>query len=149
MKFRCWDKNKKRFIKNVVIYSTGATEILRGNEELSRIINDYYSSKGDDMWGDYNVIDFTDWYGINDCEISISTEEKDNENKEIYENDYVEFLGKYYYVKFKRSCFLLENDTEEIWWHKLNPTDIKSSMLIIGNIYEQRKTKLNILKNLE
>ena len=147
MKFRGWDKNKKEFITNFCISSNGNTEIVRSSDKLAKIINEHYTSLGDDMWGDYAIIDYTDWYGINDVDVMRSTESLDKNQKEIFESDYVEFLDNYYLVKFERGCFLLEGKNQ-IWWHQLNKMDIESSMLIIGNIYEQRKTKLNILKNL-
>jgi len=149
MEYRGWDKNQKKFIKNFCIYLTGAIEIIHNNEELKSIINEYYTQKGDPGWGDYEVIDFTDWYGINNISVDRSTEDKDKNEKLIFENDVVNFQGTIYQVKFNRGCFLLESKDKEIWWHQLNTMDIESSMEVIGNIHEQRKTKLNILKNLD
>jgi len=150
MTYRGWDKNKKKFIYNFAIDArNGAPTIIHMTDELNNYINDYYSRKGDDMWGDYGVLDFTDWYAINDVEINKATEDKNKNGMYFFENDIVEYMGKIYTIKFKRGCFLLENDKEEIWWHQLNGLDIESSMEIIGNIYEHRKTKLNILKNIK
>ena len=147
MQYRGWDKNQKKFIYNFAIDArNGAPTIIHGNDELNNYINDYYSRKGDDMWGDYGVLDFTDWYAINDVEINIATDDRDKNEKIIYENDIVEFQDDIYQVKFLRGSFILVGK-KEIWWHDLN-LDIESPLLIVGNIYEHRKTKLNILKNI-
>lgn len=74
-KFRCWDKRQNKFIQDVVMSPSGAPEILRGDEELNRVINRFYNDKGDMMWGDYNIVDFTDWYAINECVLNLSTED--------------------------------------------------------------------------
>ena len=148
MEYRGWDRNQKKFIKNFCIYCTGAVEMIHENEELKNIINEYYTKKGDTMWGDYEVLDFTDWYGTNNVNVDRSTEDLDQYKTLIYENDIVRFLGDYYTVKFKRGSFLLESKDKEIWWHQLNLMDVESSMEIVGNIYEQRKTKLNILNKI-
>lgn len=145
MQYRGWDKNKKKFTYNFAIDArNGSPTMIHMTDELNNHINEYYNKKGDVLWGDYGVLDFTDWYAINDVEINKSTGDKDFTEKEIFENDIVEYQNKYYQVKFLRGCFLLEGKEKEIWWHELN-LDIESSLLIIGNIYEERKTKLNIL----
>jgi uncharacterized phage protein (TIGR01671 family) len=146
MTYRGWDKNKKKFIYNFAIDArNGAPTIIHMTDELNNYINEYYSRKGDDMWGDYGVLDFTDWYAINDVEINKSTGYKDGNEKDIYENDIVEYMLTHFTVKFVKGCFLLENDTKKIWWHELLNM---STIIIIGNIYEQRKTKLNILNKI-
>lgn len=147
--YRGWDKRRCKFIyDDFAITSSGSPFMIHENNELNRYINEYYQKKGDDMWGDYGVLDFTDWYAISDVNIMMSTQNKDKNGRLIYESDFVEFMGRFYTVCLKRGCFLLENEKEEIWWHQLNTMDIESSMQIIGNIYEQRKTKLNVIKKL-
>jgi hypothetical protein len=145
--FRGWDKKSKKFFYEFIISPNGAPTNVHSNEELNKILNDYYATKGDDMWGDYGVVDFTDWYAIDGLIVEMSTDTKDKTGREIYENDYVEFFDIVYLVKFQKGCFMLDGK-KEIWWHEINLLDIESSMKIVGNIHEERKTKLNILNKI-
>jgi len=148
MKFRGWDRKEKKFFYEFIISPNGAPTVVYSDTELNNIINDYYATKGDDMWGDYGVVDFTDWYAINELDIDISTDYKDSKGREIYENDYVIYFSKVYLVRFQRGCFVLDGE-KEIWWHQMNLMDIRSSMEVVGNIHQERKTKLNILNKIE
>jgi hypothetical protein len=65
--YRGWDKRRCKFIyDDFAITSSGSPFMIHENDELNRYINEYYQKKGDDMWGDYGVLDFTDWYAIVD-----------------------------------------------------------------------------------
>ena len=149
MKYRGWNKFKKKFVYDFAISAkNGSPTMIHGNVELNNIINDYYNSKGDNMWGDYGVLDFTDWYAIENIGVDMSTEHQDINNIEIYENDIVGYQNQIYQVKFTNGCFQLRNDKGIVWWHELNNFKSTVPIVVHGNIYENRRTKLHILNKL-
>lgn len=120
MEFRIWDKEQKKYLGNseVAIVPNGAIYILRGNEELNQIINEYYSKKGDILGGDYLNIDFTDWYGINDCTIEMAVGVVDKNGKNIYENDIIltDEAGWCGFVVFEKGAFIIIDDKGGYSW---------------------------------
>lgn len=68
-KFKAWDKKEKKYRNDVIVSNNGLPHIIRTSKELSSEINEHYKKLGDDMWGDYYVIDFTDFYAIENIEI--------------------------------------------------------------------------------
>jgi hypothetical protein len=118
MEYRIWDKDQKKYIKDAVITQDGAINILRGNEKLNEIINKYYLDEGDILGGDYTVIDYTDWYGINTCVIEKCVGSLDKNGKKIYENDIIltDEAGWCGFVVFEHGSFTIIDDKGGYAW---------------------------------
>ncbi len=97
MKFRAWDKKKKQFRNDVVLSNKGVPHIVRSSKGLDKLINDFYSKKGDTLWGNYAEIDYTDWYAIEYVEIYFYIGRKDKVGNEIYEGNICELEVEYDY----------------------------------------------------
>jgi hypothetical protein len=118
MEYRIWDKDQKKYIKDAVITQDGAINILRSNEKLNEIINKYYLDEGDILGGDYTVIDYTDWYGINTCVIEKCVGSLDKNGKKIYENDIIltDEAGWCGFVVFEHGSFTIIDDKGGYAW---------------------------------
>jgi hypothetical protein len=118
MEYRIWDKDQKKYIKDAIITQDGAINILRGNEKLNEIINKYYLDEGDILGGDYTVIDYTDWYGINTCVIEKCVGSLDKNGKKIYENDIIltDEAGWCGFVVFEHGSFTIIDDKGGYAW---------------------------------
>jgi hypothetical protein len=118
MEYRIWDKDQKKYIKDAVITQDGAIQILRGNEKLNEIINRHYLDEGDILGGDYTVIDYTDWYGINSCVTEKCVGCLDKNGKKIYENDIIltDEAGWCGFVVFEHGSFTIIDDKGGYAW---------------------------------
>ena len=118
MEYRIWDKDQKKYIKDAMVTQDGAINILRGNEKLNEIINKYYLDQGDILGGDYTIVDFTDWYGINSCVVEYCTGCVDKNNKKIYENDIIltDEAGWCGFVVFENGSFTIIDDKGGYAW---------------------------------
>jgi len=118
MEYRIWDKDQKKYIKDAMVTQDGAINILRGNEKLNEIINKYYHDEGDILGGDYTVVDFTDWYGINTCVVEYCTGCVDKNGNKIFENDIIltDEAGWCGFVVFENGSFTIIDDKGGYSW---------------------------------
>lgn len=109
MIYRIWDKKQKKYLKDVVLSPDGSIHIIRFNEELNSLINEFYAKKGDILGGDYADIDYTDWYGINNCCIEKCVGVPDKNGTEIFENDIIltDEAGWCGYVTYENGSFAI------------------------------------------
>lgn len=160
-KFRAWDKNKKEMITNFVFaptfpdWSGFPIERVEWLEKYQQIIGEKLGTIDDDyklkllefVTSDYSLIDWANWYGINNYIITQFTGFLDINEKEIYEHDIVKVknaTGKMIkgIIKFVDGCF----DIEFLNPIKINNIYKKKDYLkcwiinyvveIIGNIYQ-------------
>ena len=74
--------------------------------------------EGDILGGDYTVIDYTDWYGINSCVIEKCVGSLDKNGKKIYENDIIltDEAGWCGFVVFEHGSFTIIDDKGGYAW---------------------------------
>jgi uncharacterized phage protein (TIGR01671 family) len=160
IKFRAWDKKKKKIVTDFVLAPTspswGAFPIEKAAwlEEYQKIIHDKIGCI-DDEWklklssfttSDYTLTDWANYYGLEEYTIMQFTGIHDKNGKGIYEGDIVKRIAK-------RSCcgaveYTIEGVVEwfcEGWVVRENGDDIggcawanqKNEIIeVIGNIFE-------------
>jgi hypothetical protein len=92
LNFRAWDaRNKKMLYDGFFLVPTKPTWsafIDRASEGLNRVIRQQMEVEGDTMaCNDYGVIDASDYYGIDNLKVMMSTGYKDADDRLIYEGD--------------------------------------------------------------
>lgn len=143
IKFRAWDKHSKQMTTSFVMSPTSpdwAPFIIRRNAEANKLLNELDHKNGDPFGGDYTMTDWGDYYAINNLIVMQSTGLKDDDKKEIWEGDLIEFdleeSGKEIgVVRFSNSGFWTSSSdggAEEVLSEELSDLPNK----VIGNIYE-------------
>ena len=135
IKFRAWDVERKQMVTDFVLAPTAPTwsaHLIRENEELSKIIHDYFLSKGDILSSNsYTVLDWSDYYGISNYKIMQFTGLYDCEGTPIYEGDIVEASWGYSgIVEFHNIIYSAMECT------------ISDDIKVIGNKFEHKSTIL-------
>ena len=160
MKFKAWDKLEKKFRNDVLLQRNGAAEIQRTSKELQKIIKKHYEKLGDILGGDYAVIDFTDYYAIENVLILQYTGLKDITGKEICVGDILSFdfntkLNIVSVIDSKASNKISEEDYNvpvyEVIWEEYRPSGrgIRQNLYLHGFRFEFTKILGNIYENPE
>ena len=132
LKFRAWDKEQKKMVDDICIMSSGALERITCHKEYDKRLDDL------DKTAHWGVVDFTDFYAIECCEIMQFTGLLDRTGKEIYEGDVLEGNNGIKAVvewtqEFGRwSMRWSDRSTTPISWH------VKHA-IVIGNIHEMEE----------
>jgi uncharacterized phage protein (TIGR01671 family) len=117
IKFRAWDKDNKQMTVDFAVFADG-----RGAGAYDPV-----SSDGDEIYENYELMQFT---GLHD-----------KNGKEIYEGDIVEYVGQikeyHHEVKFKNGCFIAGTSLN-------NGTIEELNLEVIGNIWENPELIHNI-----
>ena len=135
--FLAFDKHQGKFISNVVITQNGNPYITRITDELNDIINKYYKSKGDILFSDCDIIDYTDYYAIENIVICRFTGLFDVDGEPIYENQVVLSNNEKYFVGFHKNVFYFKHINTQFTFAFSSLFDVK----IIGNIFQLYKIK--------
>lgn len=133
--FLAFDKRQDKFILNVVITASGNPFITRITDELNYVINEYYKSKGDILFSDCDVIDYTDYYAIENIVICRFTGLFDVAGEPIYENQIVLSNNEKYFVEFNKNVFYFKHINTEFTFSFSSLFNVK----IIGNIFQRYK----------
>lgn len=147
-KFRAWDTERKQMVTRFLIAPTSPTWgafVIRDDKEVNSLVNSHYRKKGDILGGDYSMLDWADYYGLDKLKIMRFTGFKDFNGKEIFEGDILKFkcdeIGDSFgEVRFSKAGFWTsqpDNEHEEILSEELDDFET----VIIGNIYETPELK--------
>ena len=148
IKFRAWDKEKKEMTNDFSLSYVSSGNWLAfphewPDDKLEKALRLY------DETGHFGLIDYSNWYGIEEYEIMQYTGLKDKNGKEIYCDDivaasfYKEPPTKYCVVwNPKRAGFSLQEFDQEFGGY---PFDVHGlhDIKIIGNIYENPEISEN------
>jgi len=157
-KFRAWDKKQKQMVTNFVIAPTSpGWSAFNFDSSLSDEIEKIYKNLcGDTLaWaGDYSVIDWGNWYGIEEYAIMQFTGLLDKNGNQVFEGDIVESVSELINIstnkptgRFKTERFEVRWEEDKARWGRFAKGKFallygleKKSLLewytVIGNIYE-------------
>jgi uncharacterized phage protein (TIGR01671 family) len=89
-KFKAWDKRNKKWVKDFVIAYNGIVQI---SEDIGDDIKTKEALEERDPVGDWSLIDWTNWRGIEDYDVIQWIGQVDKFGNEIYEGDILS-IGK-------------------------------------------------------
>ena len=144
MKFRVWDKAKEEMLYNNFMIRSGFDN--QGAEPLEiptiEVNTQIQKLMGDDT-AEYGLIDFSNFYGLRNYKVMISTGLNDKNDKEIFQDDYIRLNGEKYLVDFTQGGFRLVSYEAIPLLEMMNKVIISKEAVVVGNIYMEDSNVLN------